>query len=543
MLYFVIGILGLIILFIAIISFLDEDIDVVEDYEKIKQAYKEYMKINSNRCTNIKDLSEYIEGEEEVNWDRYSISSDERSLIVKNASNKIEDEVKEANINVKRKGNNIYLSFYNLKISTIVPKASINMMPNDNITTTTTIRWSYKDSVVERNEIKDVEWRGKKSRYSEPGEYKVELRVQDMNGNWSNWVQKKVNVIEIEGVSGIAAGYDNLFIINKNGKAFGYGKNKHGQMGTGNNEDLKYKQRASRIENAKQIVSGEEHTLVLMHDGKVMSIGRNNCGQLGKGDTVNSSDLVEVWGMEKVRYVDVGKDFSGAVLASGEVMTWGNNEFCQLGQDDVKYKSVPDKINDLKNVKQISFGYNHGLALLFDGTVVGWGDNKYGQIGNGFTGKKVEPTVIDLSGVKYICAGKNISLAILENGKVYGWGDNSKYQVGIDEKSVVVKPTMIEALKDIKKIDSKSSFVVAITSSGDVYTWGKYIDGEKTHKTPIKVKGIKYAKDIAASYYSAFVLTKDERVICWSKDVDEEDRLYIDDIEPVEEETIKLNAS
>lgn len=513
--------IGLIILIRTMIKDKSSNIDIIKDYEIIKGAFKKCNRENGNKCRKMDTLKNYLDDNLTVNLKKYSISSDSQWLILHDISEKIIESVT-SNLDIRNKveGNKLYLSFFNLNKSTIIPKAVITMKPSDNINTTTTINWDCKDSVVEGSEIKKVEWKDKKIRYSKKGKYKVELRVQDRNDNWSDWEEKEFDVAEIEGINSISCGGRNLFITFNNGNVKGFGNNKYGQLGNGLNENVLNIETLVRLENVKELSSGEDHTLILQHDRKVTALGRNNYGQLGNGALVNSAEIVEVWGMENIKQVEAGRDFSAALTSSGEVIMWGNNNNCQLGENDVLYRHVPNKLKGLDKVKQISLGHNHTLALLYDGTIISWGDNSHGQCGIGLISKKQESSVISLAGVAYVCAGNDFSLAVLENGKVIGWGRNNEGQLGINGTQVIINPTEIIGLEGIKKVKCKDSFTVAITKTGRVYTWGKYkISDETYYSEPKLIEGIKYAKDVDVNYTNAYVLTKDEKVITWSSDL------------------------
>lgn len=509
---------GIILIISSFVNNNEKYKNIIDDYKKIKECVRKYNKEKDHRCRHINDISNYIN--EDINIKRYSISSDGKWLIVKNLNKKlIEILKKEIKTDTKVEGNNLYISFFNLYKSTIIPKAVITMKPSDNIYTTTTIEWDYKESVTEGDFIKNFEWEGKKERYSEKGEYRVKLRIQDRNDNWSEWTEKVFKVKEIEGIRSITCGGNNLFIVYRNGKVEGLGQNKYGQLGTGLTENLNEKGILDILENVKQISSGEDHTLILQNNRKVKAVGRNNFGQLGNGDLINSTECVNVWGMEEILSVSAGKDFSAALTSKGEVMMWGNNEYTQLGEYDVLYRHIPKKVDGIKKVKQIALGHSHVVALLYDKTVVTWGSNIHGECGTGLKCRKQEPSVLSLTNVKYVACGKHFSFAVLENGKVYGWGINDNAQLGIEEMNDFLVPIEIPGINNVDILTCKNSFTVALTETGRVYTWGMY-NNDYIYKTPTQLMGIKYAKDIASSNTNGYLLTENEEVLTWNGDIE-----------------------
>lgn len=77
------------------------------------------------------------------------------------------------------------------------PMAVISLSPETNITTDTIITWGYDESTdPDGDSIVNAEWKGKLNKYTTGGQKTVELRVQDSEGNWSDWVSKTFEVID-----------------------------------------------------------------------------------------------------------------------------------------------------------------------------------------------------------------------------------------------------------------------------------------------------------------------------------------------------------
>ncbi len=507
-----------------------DNLDVAKDYKTIKKILIKYKKENPQKSVNIKELDKYLKENEKINWSNYKITMDEKFLAVRDLTKKqIDDLIKNLDVPYKINDNTLYISFIN-SISKIEPKAVITMIPNQEILTTTTIKWDYQDSICEDNEIKDLEWKNKKERYDEPGSYKVSLRIQDKNGNWSNWSSKKLQVKEIKGIKDIAIGESSFYIIGNNGKVKVLGNNTNGQLGV----DIDYCPEefveSDKIKNVFQLASGKDHNIFLTHNKKIYGIGRNHRGQLGVGDEINSYIPVEIKGVPSPIQVAVGKDFSAALTAQGLVYVWGNNKDGQLGDLNLPFRSLPFQLKDVKNIKQISLGYNHGLALCYDGLIIAWGNNSHGQLGMGIKCKSSEPIVTTkIQNAVYVSSGKEFSLAVTNDGKLYGWGKADLGQLGLDEKSDILFPRQIAEIKDVEYISSKDSFVLALKKDKTVWTWGTYNFNNEipnTIYTPKKIEDIKYVNNIAAGYNNALVLTTENKVISWNKDLDKKNILF-----------------
>lgn len=81
------------------------------------------------------------------------------------------------------------------------PVAVITMTPNSDITTDTTVTFSYGDSYdPDGDAIVEVQWENKKTKYT-AGTHTVKLRVKDAYGLWSNWTAVTFTVKEFTAIT------------------------------------------------------------------------------------------------------------------------------------------------------------------------------------------------------------------------------------------------------------------------------------------------------------------------------------------------------
>jgi alpha-tubulin suppressor-like RCC1 family protein len=496
---------------------------IIEDYSAIKDGYR-LLKDKENRIIDdLEDIKPYCEGES-INWKMYTISEDEEFLVVKGLSpadgKKAVDTI--GGTSFIEKGYT-FLSFLSAKkLSKVQPIAKIKVYPDKDIYTTTNMEYSAADSVVEDGEIKTERWEKNLPRFSKPGEYTIKLKVEDKNGNWSEWASKKITVEKRKGIRGVSAGPNSFITVMQNGDILICGENDYGEMGDGTNSKSEKITFNQRIDNIAQVAYGVDFTVARSFNGLVYCSGRNGFGQLGSGNRHNSKLYKKVWGMESVIQIGAGDEFACALSAGGEVYTWGNNEDGQLGKaGDTKYSELPELVQGLGAVKQLAVGAAHVLALLYDGTIMAWGGNRYGELGLGYTGKSTNiPTQTELKNIKSVHAGRGFSLAVTNDNRVMAWGQNNRNQLGLIGEKEILFPKEVPGLRNITKMEMGAKFVVALDNMGKVLTWGQYKPNDKSYfQKPTPVSNLPYVLDISANNKYAYAATSDNTVLRWSSDI------------------------
>jgi alpha-tubulin suppressor-like RCC1 family protein len=160
-----------------------------------------------------------------------------------------------------------------------------------------------------------------------------------------------------------------------------------------------------------------------------------------------------------------------------------------------KYKMVVEKFE--KKIRYLSVGKNHLLIFTDDQNLYSLGDNEYGELGVEKLKYASNPIKVDFfeslgEKIKKVTAGGRHSLVLTENFKVYSFGDNSEGQCSGFEPANF-KPIKIKFPSKPKIIDIYSNYnhSIALSSTGDLYTWGDtshgklgYVTGVSTQKTP-----------------------------------------------------------
>ncbi|MCI4375021.1 hypothetical protein PGIGA_G00104220 [Pangasianodon gigas] len=165
-----------------------------------------------------------------------------------------------------------------------------------------------------------------------------------------------------------------------------------------------------------------------------------------------------------------------------KVFVWGLNDKDQLGGlkgSKIKVPSFSETLSAL-NVVQVSGGSKSLFAVTAEGKVYACGEATNGRLGLGLSSGTIpiprQITALSNYVVKKVAvhSGGRHAMALTVDGKVFSWGEGDDGKLGHFSRMNCDKPRLIEALKTkrIRDIACGSSHSAAITSSGELYSWG-----------------------------------------------------------------------
>jgi alpha-tubulin suppressor-like RCC1 family protein len=189
-------------------------------------------------------------------------------------------------------------------------------------------------------------------------------------------------------------------------------------------------------------------------NGTVYACGGNNDGQLGDGNQRSSHVPVKVKGLYGRQVSSLVASFGngGALLRNGEYFDWGYDGAGQLGDGAMNEPSdVPVQVKLPHQVTQVAQGgslISNGqtLVMLSDGSVYAWGDDSSYELGDGTTTNKAIPErVFPPSGVTYqaLASSGSTSYAISTTGDLYAWGRNARGQIGDGTTKTAEHPVLV----------------------------------------------------------------------------------------------------
>lgn len=203
-----------------------------------------------------------------------------------------------------------------------------------------------------------------------------------------------------------------------------------------------------------QVAAGNMHACALLTDGTVKCWGKNEHGQLGTGDTEPSLVPLQVGGstasLDDVEEIAVSQDHSCARTSDGHVYCWGRNNAFQTGTEEATPVPLPVQVMDVTNAVQLSAGItNHTCARLGDGRAKCWGSNASGKLGNGASSGNHLPQYVSggggepLGGILHIEAGNAHTCALMQSGGIFCWGRNNNGQIGNGTTVTASQPTAV----------------------------------------------------------------------------------------------------
>ncbi|KAM7251300.1 hypothetical protein ACFE04_023183 [Oxalis oulophora] len=260
----------------------------------------------------------------------------------------------------------------------------------------------------------------------------------------------------------------------KQQQIWSWGAGTDGQLATGRLEDDHLPQLLhhfpSPLSSVNMLACGGAHVIALTSGGRVFTWGRGSSGQLGHGDTVNVGlypKPVEFLSSFVVSHVSAGWNHSGFVSDEGFLFTCGDGSFGQLGHGDYMSYSSPVKVSYFvdKHVKQIECGMRHSIVLL----------------------------------------------------KVYGFGSGKRGQLGISKDKVksIGLPELTSGFEDIEIVNicANGDHSAALSSDGQMYTWGRGFNGALDSHHPLCLPAAFKFTEIALGWNHALVLTEDGDVL------------------------------
>eukprot|EP00096_Caligus_rogercresseyi_P005963 TRINITY_DN22061_c0_g1_i1.p1 TRINITY_DN22061_c0_g1~~TRINITY_DN22061_c0_g1_i1.p1 ORF type:complete len:496 (+),score=112.53 TRINITY_DN22061_c0_g1_i1:91-1488(+) len=218
---------------------------------------------------------------------------------------------------------------------------------------------------------------------------------------------------------------------------------------------------------------------------KVFVWGLNDKDQLGglKGSKIKLPVYSEILSNLKPTCIAGGSKSLFVVTQDGKVYACGEGTNGRLGLINSCNVSIPKQMTALSQyvVKKVAVhsGGKHAMALTVDGRVFSWGEGDDGKLGHCSRAPVPKPRLIEAlksKRVRDIACGSSHSAAISSNGELYTWGCGEYGRLGHGDNVTQMRPKQVKALAGKRVIQvacgSRDAQTLALTDDGMVYSWG-----------------------------------------------------------------------
>lgn len=293
----------------------------------------------------------------------------------------------------------------------------------------------------------------------------------------------------------ISAGKFHSCGIEKQGNIYCWGENSSGELGNNSLPQsatpliVIFPDNSGFSSPALKVSAGSSHTCALDSNGKAFCWGDNENGELGSGDRILPYKPVPVLGENFFSSISAGGNHTCGVTKSNKILCWGDNSFGQLGKGDMGLETssaspieiqLPIENTSAPTYTSVSSGRDHTCAL--DNTQVSycWGQNDSGQLGiNNLTDQPLPTPVSSSEQFTQISAGRKFTCAINNSKKGYCWGNNDFGQLGNNSTgNISKKPSLLDGNLMLSQISTGGRHACALNLSNKPYCWGDNLSGQ-----------------------------------------------------------------
>ena len=225
----------------------------------------------------------------------------------------------------------------------------------------------------------------------------------------------------------IAAGDWHTCGLDSLGKAWCWGRNMQGQLGIGGSDADALYTPAEVIEGRTytSITAGSVHTCALDTASRAWCWGSNDSGQLGSNAGSASPYPEPVSGGRSFGSIFGGDWHTCATTTAGPAYCWGSNSDGQLGDNTTADRGFPVAVTGGHAFTGITGGSSHSCAVDTGGRAWCWGGNWYGQLGDGGANSSLIPQAVAGSTTyRSVASGDNHTCGIDTAGFSRCWGFN-----------------------------------------------------------------------------------------------------------------------
>jgi alpha-tubulin suppressor-like RCC1 family protein len=271
------------------------------------------------------------------------------------------------------------------------------------------------------------------------------------------------------------------------------------------------------------VSAGWDHSCAISAAAKAYCWGNNQDGQLGTANKIRQFTPTAVAGGISFDGVSAG-NFNSCAVSTGELAyCWGRN--FPNGRT-----TEPTLVDGSIHLVQVSAELNHVCGVQADGAAYCRGENSDGQLGDG--SRIDRSSLVPVSGAhsfRQISTSTYHTCAVTTDDRAYCWGDNSFGELGDgntgDGSTAIrrLRPVAVVGGLHFRQISAGNGFTCGVTTDDRAYCWGRNTSGQlgdettTDHPTPAAVHGGKLFRQVAAGHNHVCGATTDNRGFCWGR--------------------------
>jgi len=316
-------------------------------------------------------------------------------------------------------------------------------------------------------------------------------------------------------------------LLGEDGRAFCWGGNDRGQLGTDGGARLVTPGTPVGGARFAALASGMSHSCGLTTDGTAACWGDNDAGQLGDGTSISRDAPVRVAGGHEFRSLVAGSAYSCGLARNGAAWCWGSDANGQLGDRGSSTQPVPVAVAGNHRFVTIAAGWSFACAIDSDAQAWCWGSNGSGELGDSTTTTQRAPDQVSGDhSFTAIAAGSAHACGIASDGNAWCWGSNSNGQLGDGGSSGSAVPVRVKSSTRLVAVTAGAVHSCALTAAGDAVCWGSNVygqlgnGGDADSAVPVRVAGDHTFTTLQAFGSHTCGVTTSGETFCWGYNLD-----------------------
>ena len=229
------------------------------------------------------------------------------------------------------------------------------------------------------------------------------------------------------------------------------------------------------------VEASADYSFAITEDGRVFGWGENRQGELGDGTRQARlhAAAAKLPDGVRIRRLECDYRYTLALDDQGRLFGWGYRG----PETQPTPRHITAGLPPGEKITDIASGF-HQLVLTESGRLFAWGSNDYGQLGIGSAGGFFDSAVpVDMSGalagvkIREIAVGMHHSVAVSKEGRVFAWGGNGSGSVGDGTTTDRHRPVEVVftgplAGRRLAKIGVNYHHNIGLTTEGELVLWG-----------------------------------------------------------------------